>query len=462
VVKSVYRKLKHIHMIGIGGTGMNGIAEVLLNIGYKVSGTDIEPNEATQRLARLGAEISIGHSSEKVVGADVIVVSSAIKEDNVEVQEAKRRKIPVIPRAEMLAELMRMKYGIAVAGSHGKTTTTSMIAQVLESGGYDPTIIVGGRLNTIGAHAKLGAGDFMVAEADESDRSFLLLSPFIAVLTNLDEEHLDQYKTVDEIKKAFVNFANKVPFYCPIILCLDDSNLQSLVPSLTRRIISYGFSTQADIFSRDMEFEKFSSFSALYWKGKKLGQMRLNVPGNHNVLNAMAAFVVGLDLDLEPQLIFQALESYRGAGRRFELKKEVDGIMIIEDYAHHPTEVKATLNAAKSGWPRRVVAVFQPHRYSRLSLLTKKFATSFNQADVLIVTEIYPAGETPIAGVTGRALFEEIEHFGHKNVLFEPKKEKIPSLLAKIAQKEDMIIILGAGNIYQIIPDLIKALEERG
>jgi UDP-N-acetylmuramate--alanine ligase len=440
---------------------MNGIAEVLLNTGYKVSGTDIEQNEVTQRLARLGAEVSIGHSAEKVLGADVVVVSSAIKEDNVEVQEARRRKIPVIPRAEMLAELMRMKYGIAVAGSHGKTTTTSMIAQVLESGGYDPTIIVGGRLNTLGAHAKLGGGDFMVAEADESDRSFLLLSPFIAVLTNVDNEHLDQYKTTDEIKRAFVNFANKVPFYCPIILCLDDSHLQSLIPSLTRRIISYGFSAQADIFARDMEFKNFSSTSNLHWKGKKLGQMRLNVPGNHNVLNAMAAFAVGLDLDLKPQLILQALESYRGAGRRFELKKEVKGIMIIEDYAHHPTEIKATLNAAKRGWARRVVAVFQPHRYSRLSILMKEFATSFNQADVLIVTEIYPAGETPIAGVTGRVLYEEIGYFGHKNVLFEPKKEKIPSLLAKIAQKEDLILIMGAGNIYQIIPELAKILEER-
>ncbi|MCK4263913.1 MAG: UDP-N-acetylmuramate--L-alanine ligase, partial [Candidatus Aminicenantes bacterium] len=268
-------------MIGIGGTGMNGIAEVLFNLGYKVSGTDINENEATQRLVSLGVEISIGHKAEKVEGADVVVISSAIKEDNVEVGEARRQKIPVIPRAEMLAELMRMKYGIAVAGSHGKTSTTSMIAQVLEVAGFDPTIIVGGRLNTIGAHAKLGEGDFIVAEADESDRSFLYLSPFIAVLTNLDEEHLDQYKSVDEIKKTFVNFANKVPFYCPIVLCLDDSNLQSLVPSLERRIITYGFSAQADIFARGQQFEKFSSISTLYWKGKKLGNLNLNVPGIH-------------------------------------------------------------------------------------------------------------------------------------------------------------------------------------
>lgn len=449
-------------MIGIGGTGMNGIAEVLLNTGYKISGTDIEENEATQRLSSLGAEISIGHEAEKVGGADVVVISSAIKGDNVEVQEARRRKIPVIPRAEMLAELMRMKYGIAVAGSHGKTSTTGMIAQVLESGGFDPTIIVGGRLNTVGANAKLGEGDFIVAEADESDRSFLLLSPFIAVLTNLDDEHLDQYKTIDEIKKAFANFANKVPFYCPIVLCLDDGNLQTLIPWLERRIITYGFSAQADIFSRDKQFEEFSSTSTLHWKGNKLGELKLNVPGVHNILNAMAAFAVGLDLDIPPQLIFQALEGYRGAGRRFELKREINDVMIIEDYAHHPTEVKATLDAAKKGWPRRVVAVFQPHRFSRLSILMKSFATSFNQADILIITEIYPAGETPIAGVTGRALFEEVEQFGHKSVFFEAEKKRIPSLLADLVQPKDLILVMGAGNIYQIIPDIIKTVEKRG
>jgi len=449
-------------MIGIGGTGMNGIAELLLNMGYTISGTDITRNEATQRLARLGAKISIGHKAEKVEGADVVVISSAIKEGNVEVEEARRQKIPIIPRAEMLAELMRMKYGIAVAGSHGKTSTTSMIAQVLESGGFDPTIIVGGRLNTVGAHAKLGEGDFIVAEADESDRSFLYLSPFIAVLTNLDDEHLDHYSTIDEIKKTFVNFANKVPFYCPVVLCLDDPNLQALIPSLERRIINYGFSAQADIFARDKQFEKFSSTSTLFWKTKKLGKLRLNVPGNHSIYNAMAAVAVGLDLDIPPRLILQALESYKEAGRRFELKKEVDDIMIIDDYAHHPTEIRATLEAAKKGWTRRIVAVFQPHRFTRLSILMKSFATSFNQADVLIITEIFPAGEDPIADISGRVLYEEIEQFGHKNVFFEPDTKKIPSLVGKVAQPGDMILVIGAGNIDQIIPDIIKILEGRG
>lgn len=459
--KQASKKLKHIHMVGIGGTGMNGIAEVLFNLGYKVSGTDINENEATQRLVSLGVEISIGHKAEKVEGADVVVISSAIKEDNVEVGEARRQKIPVIPRAEMLAELMRMKYGIAVAGSHGKTSTTSMIAQVLEVAGFDPTIIVGGRLNTIGAHSKLGEGDFIVAEADESDRSFLYLSPFIAVLTNLDEEHLDQYKSVDEIKKTFVNFANKVPFYCPIVLCLDDSNLQSLVPSLERRIITYGFSAQADIFARGQQFEKFSSISTLYWKGKKLGNLNLNVPGIHSIYNAMAAVAVGMDLDIPVSNIFQALENYRGIGRRFELKKKINNIMVIEDYAHHPTEIKTTLDAAKKGWPRRIIAIFQPHRYSRLSLLMKEFGTAFNEADILIITEIYPAGENPIAGVSGKALYKEILQFGHKNIYFEQDLKKIPSIVGKLVLQKDMIIVMGAGNISSVIPGIIERLGRK-
>ena len=462
MVKRVYKKLNNIHMVGIGGTGMSGIAEVLLNMDYNISGTDIEESEVTQRLARLGAKISIGHKAEKVEGADVVVISSAIKKNNVEVEEARRRKIPVIPRAEMLAELMRMKYGIAVAGSHGKTSATSMIAQVLESGGFDPTIIVGGRLSTVGAHGKLGSGDFIVAEADESDRSFLYLSPFIAVLTNLDDEHLDQYTTVDEVKKAFINFANKVPFYCPIILCLDDSNLKDLIPSLDRRIINYGFSPYADIFARYRHFDKFSTTSTLYWKGKELGKLRLNVPGNHNIYNAMAAVAVGLDLDIPPRLILQALESFKGTGRRFELKKIVRDIMIIDDYAHHPTEIIATLEAAKRGWKRRRVVVFQPHRFSRLSLLMESFAAAFTDADVLITTEIYAAGEKPIAGVSGRVLYQEIKQSGHKNVFFEHNMKNIPPLVGKVAQSGDLILVLGAGNIYKIIPDIIKTLEGRG
>jgi UDP-N-acetylmuramate--alanine ligase len=361
----------------------------------------------------------------------------------------------------MLAELMRMKYGIAVAGAHGKTSTTSMIALVLEYGGFDPTIIVGGRLNTIGANAKLGEGDFIVAEADESDRSFLFLSPFIAVLTNIDDEHLDQYNSVEEIKKTFVNFANKVPFYCPVILCLDDPNLQSLIPSLERRIITYGFSSQADVFARDETYENFRSTSSLYHRGKRLGTLKLQVPGKHNISNAMAAVAVGLDLDMPSKLILEALESYTGTGRRFELKKEVNDIMVVEDYGHHPTEIRATLDAAKRGWPRRVVCVFQPHRYTRLSLLMNKFATAFNQADVLIVTEVYPAGEPPIRGVSGKTLYEEIQQSGHKSVFFEPNMNKIPLLVKKVARPKDLILVQGAGSIYKIVPDIIANLEDQ-
>jgi len=459
VTKKTYRKLKHIHMIGIGGTGMNGIAEVLLNLGYTVSGSDIAANEATRRLARLKARVSIGHKAENVRGADVVVVSTAVREDNAEVVEARRGQIPVIPRAEMLAELMRMKNGIAVAGSHGKTTTTSMIAALLDKAGFDPTIVVGGRLNTIGANARLGTGDFFVAEADESDRSFLYLSPFIAVLTNIDAEHLDHYPNVEEIKSVFVRFANKVPFYCPVILCLDDPNLQSIIPALERRIITYGFSAQADVSARDMRFEGFTSASTVEFKGRELGRLELRVPGKHMIANAMAAVAVGLDLEIPPPLILEALAGFEGTGRRFELKARVRDIMVIEDYGHHPTEIRATLDAAKRGWTRRLVVVFQPHRYTRLAHLMGEFATAFNQADVLLLTEVYPAGEDLIPGATGRALFEEVRRFGHKNASFEPVMARIPARLKTLVRPGDTVIFLGAGNINRIVPNFVKRLE---
>ncbi len=461
MTKKGYRKLQHIHMVGIGGTGMNGIAQVLLNLGYAVSGSDLQDNEATHRLRSLGAEIAIGHRAENLGRADVVVISSAVREDNVEVRQARLRQIPVIPRAEMLAELMRMKYGVAVAGSHGKTTTTSMTALVLEAGGYDPTIIVGGRLNTLGANAKLGEGDFIVAEADESDRSFLYLSPFIAVITNIDEEHLDQYPDIEEIKRTFVNFANKVPFYCPIILCLDDPHLRSILPALERKVITYGFSTEADITARDLAFREFSSEASLFRHGRPLGRLRLHVPGPHNILNAMAAAAVGLDLEIPPDVILAALEGYTGTGRRFELRGTAGGAMIVEDYAHHPTEIRATLGAAKGGWGRRVVAVFQPHRFTRLSKLLPRFAEAFEDADVVIVTEVYPAGEEPIPGATGRALFEEMQRRGHPGIRYEPDLARVPEAVAEAVRPGDIVIVLGAGNINRTIPEIIRRLEEK-
>lgn len=461
MTKKGYRKLRRIHMVGIGGTGMCGIAEVLLNLGYEVSGSDVQDSDVLRRLRDLGAEVAVGHAAENIRNTDVVVISSAVRETNVEVLEARTRLIPVIPRAEMLAELMRMKYGIAVAGSHGKTSTTSMTAVVLDAAGYDPTVIVGGRLNTLGANARLGTGDFIVAEADESDRSFLFLSPFIAVLTNIDNEHLDHYTSIEEIKSTFVNFANKVPFYCPVVLCLDDPNLQGIIPVIDRKVITYGFSAQSDISVRDCRYKDFSSAGRLFHQGRELGELVLQVPGKHNILNAMAAVAVGLDLDIPVETILAALRGYTGTGRRFELRAEVGGVMIIEDYAHHPTEIQATLDAARGGWTRRVMAVFQPHRYSRLSHLMKEFATSFNQADILIVTEVYPAGEDPLLGVTGKALFDEIRHFGHKNIYFEPEMKAIPTLAASLAGTDDMIVVLGAGPINRIIPDLIQKLEER-
>ncbi|MCP2520091.1 UDP-N-acetylmuramate--L-alanine ligase [Candidatus Aminicenantes bacterium AC-708-M15] len=454
-----YGKIKNMHFVGIGGEGMCGIAEVMLNLGYKISGSDLRDTEITRRLARLGAKIFKGHKPEHVREADVVIISSAIKEDNIEVKEAKRLNIPVIPRAEMLAELMRMKYGIAVAGSHGKTTTTSMIAHVLEKAEFDPTIILGGRLKTIGANAKLGEGDYIVAEADESDRSFLYLFPYIAVITNVDEEHLDQYGNIEEIKRTFVNFARKVPFYSSVVLCWDDPNTRDLIPFIERRIITYGLSSQADIHAKDIKFEEFGSVSTVYYNNKKVGKLKLNVPGEHNILNALAAIGVGLDLEIPSSIILEALENYPGIGRRFELKAKLNDVLLIDDYAHHPNEIKATLQAAKHECKRRVVVIFQPHRYTRVYYLMEEFADSFDLAEVLIITEIFPAGEKPIEGINGYKLYEEIKKHGHRNVLYEKDLYKIPELLKKIINPGDLIITMGAGNIYRIIPEIIDLME---
>jgi UDP-N-acetylmuramate--alanine ligase len=454
----MFKKFQHIHFVGVGGIGMSGIAEVLLNLGYKVSGSDVKRSAITDRLETLGGKIYEGHDAANIEGAQVVVISTAVRPDNVEVIEAVRRQIPVIPRAEMLAELMRLKYGIAVAGSHGKTTTTSMIAMVMERGGFDPTVVVGGRLNTLGSNAKLGSGDFMVVEADESDKSFLKLSPTIAIVTNIDREHLDFYKDLDEIRDHFVQFVNKVPFYGAVIICLDDQNVQAIIPHITRRIVTYGLSAQADISASSVEISRdsFGSTFTVRWRGEEMGRIRLNVPGVHNICNALAAVGVGLDLGMNFQVIAEALESFRGAERRFQIKGQVfknggserDGVLVVDDYGHHPTEIRATLAAAKSTG-RRLIVLFQPHRYTRTQALREEFARSFYDADVVLLTDIYAASEDPIEGVTAQVLAEEIERFGHRNVRYIGGVDEGAKALAEVAQAGDLVLTLGAGNVWR-------------
>ncbi len=448
----MFSKFQHIHFVGIGGIGMSGIAEVLLNLGYRVSGSDMRRTAITDRLEKLGGIIHEGHAASNIEGAHVIVTSTAVRSDNPEVTEALRKQIPVIPRAEMLAELMRLKYGIAIAGSHGKTTTTSMTAYVLTQGGLDPTVVVGGRLNAWGSNAKLGKGDFILVEADESDKSFLKLSPTIAVVTNIDREHLDFYKDLDEIKSHFVQFVNKVPFYGAVIICLDDPNVQAIIPLITRRIISYGMTAQADISASQIEVmhDKFGSAFNIRYRGQDLGRVRLNVPGMHNVSNAMAAIAIGLDLELSFEVIALALEEFRGAERRFQIKGErPDNILVVDDYGHHPTEIRATLAAAKSSG-RRLVTLFQPHRYTRTAALREEFARSFYDADVVLLTDIYAASEEPIEGVTAQALAEDIERFGHRNVRYIGAVEEGAKAIAAVVQPGDLVLTLGAGSIWKV------------
>ena len=448
----MFSKFQHIHFVGIGGIGMSGIAEVLLNLGYRVSGSDVKRTAVTDRLEKLGGTIHEGHAASNIEGAHVIVTSTAVRSDNPEVTEAVRKQIPVIPRAEMLAELMRLKYGIAIAGSHGKTTTTSMTAYVLTQGGLDPTVVVGGRLNAWGSNAKLGKGDFILVEADESDKSFLKLSPTIAVVTNIDREHLDFYKDLDEIKSHFVQFVNKVPFYGAVIICLDDPNVQAIIPLITRRIISYGMTAQADISASQIEVmhDKFGSAFNIRYRGQDLGRVQLNVPGMHNVSNAMAAIAIGLDLELSFEVIASALETFRGADRRFQIKGErADNILVVDDYGHHPTEIRATLAAAKSSG-RRLVTLFQPHRYTRTAVLREEFARSFYDADVVLLTDIYAASEEPIEGVTAQALAEDIERFGHRNVHYIGAIEEGARAIAAVVQPGDLVLTLGAGSIWKV------------
>lgn len=454
----MYGKIDKIHFVGIGGIGMSGIAEVLLNLGYKVSGSDLRRSEITERLATLGGEIFYGHLRENVFGADVVVISSAVKDDNPEVQEARENLIPVIPRAEMLAELMRMKYGIAIAGTHGKTTTTSMVATLLGYAGIDPTIVIGGRLNSLGSNARLGQGKFLVAEADESDGSFLKLSPTIAVVTNIDADHLDFYSGIEEIKDTFVEFINKVPFYGLAVLCLDSDNVADIIPRVNKRFITYGLSAQADIRACDIKLEGLSTSFVAQYRGERLGEISFKMPGSHNVLNALAAIGVALELNVSFSVIQEGFRDFGGVGRRFQIKGEVNDIMVVDDYGHHPTEIRATLAAATSGWDRRLVVVFQPHRYTRTKELFDEFVKAFHDADVLILTDIYPAGEEPIEGVTAEALARSVRQHGQKDVTHIADREELVAHLLEILKPGDIMLTLGAGNIWQTGELLLQKL----
>jgi len=454
----MYGKIEKIHFVGIGGIGMSGIAEVLLNLGYKVSGSDLRRSDITERLAGLGGEIHYGHERKNIAGADVVVISSAVKEDNPEVLEARECLVPVIPRAEMLAELMRMKYGIAIAGTHGKTTTTSMVATLLGHGGIDPTIVIGGRLNSIGSNARLGQGKFLVAEADESDGSFLKLSPTIAVVTNIDADHLDFYSGIEEIKDTFVEFINKVPFFGLAVLCLDSGNVADIIPRVKKRFITYGLSAQADFRARDIRLSGLSTSFVAQYRGETLGEITFRMPGAHNVLNALAAIAVAMELNVPFSVIQEGFRNFGGVGRRFQVKGEVNDIMVVDDYGHHPAEIRATLAAAKGGWDRRLVVVFQPHRYTRTKELYDEFVKAFYDADVLVVTDIYAAGEQPIEGVSAESLARSIKNHGQKEVTHISSREQLLDHLVNELRAGDLVLTLGAGNIWQTGESLLQKL----
>jgi len=455
-----FGKATHIHFVGIGGIGMSGIAELLINLEYDVSGSDLKDTAVTKRLTSLGGNISIGHRGEHVGEADVVVYSSAVGQDNPEILEARDRNIPVIPRAEMLAELMRLKYGIAIAGAHGKTTTTSMVASILMCGHLDPTVVIGGRLDIWGgSNAKLGQGDILLAEADESDGSFLALSPTIAVVTNMDHEHVDHYGSMEAIRQTFVNFINKIPFYGVAIVCLDNEEIQGIIPELRKRCLTYGMTSQADLRARGVEQEGLGVSFEVNYKDRSLGRMVVGMPGEHNVLNALAATAVGLELDLDTEVIREGLRSLGGLERRFHVKGQKGDILVLDDYGHHPTEIVATLKTAKECWPeRRLVVAFQPHRYTRTKAVFDRFVISFNEADVLVVTSIYSAGEDPIDGVTGEGLAQGIKEHGHKEVIFCPQEEEVLSTLLSVIRPGDLVITLGAGNIYGVGDRLLERL----
>lgn len=445
----MFKNIKNIHFVGIGGIGMSGMAEILLNQGFKISGSDKTLTDITVRLSDLGMKIYEGHSADNVSDADVLVYSSAVTEDNPEVVEARTRKIPVIKRAEMLAECMRMKYGIGIAGTHGKTTTTSMVGLVLTEGGIDPTIIVGGKLSGLGGtNARLGDGEYIVVEADEFDRTFLRLTPTIAAITTLEKEHLDTYKDLEDIKTAFIEFANKVPFYGFVVLCLDEPALQEIIPAINKKVYTYGLTAQADLRAVNVQHDGYKTKYTVKYHGEELGKVELQIPGVHNVKNSLVAVCIGLELGIPFATIKDALEKFSGVYRRFEVKYDKE-IMVVDDYAHHPTETSATLDGIRAGWDRRLIAVFQPHLYSRTRDFYQEFGRSFLNTDIFICTDVYPAREEPIEGITGEIIAEAAKKFGHKNVVYLKDKNTVPEYLKEIMKPGDIIVTMGAGDIWK-------------
>lgn len=455
------KKTKHIHFVGIGGIGMSGIAEVLLNLGYQVSGSDLRESAITRRLTSLGGTINLGHQAEWIEGADVVVTSTAVKVDNPEVTAAHEQHIPVIPRAEMLAELMRLKkFGIAIAGSHGKTSTTSIVGCMLAHAGLDPTVIIGGTVNAFGTNAKLGEGEFLVAEADESDGSFLKLSPVVEVVTNIDLEHLDYYNDIEEIKETFLEFISKIPFYGAAIICIDDPNIAEIFQFVDKRVITYGLTAQAEVQAREIMTDGLNSSFDVYRKDEFLGRVTITQPGLHYVYNSLAAVCVGLELDISFPVITEALADFSGVQRRVEIKGEKQGVTVVDDYGHHPTEVKATLAALRGAWPkRRLIVLFQPHRYSRTQGLFKEFCTAFHGADVLVMTDIYAASEVPIEGVSGEALLLATKQHGQRQTLFVADVEDLASEVVPLLRRGDVVLTLGAGNILNAGEAILQGLD---
>jgi len=462
----MFAKIQRIHFIGIGGIGMSGIAEVLLNLGYQVSGSDLRCSAVTERLAKMGAAIAEGHRGENIAAAEVVIVSSAVPRDNPEVVAAHAQHIPVIQRAEMLAELMRLKYGIAIAGMHGKTTTTSMVAAVLAGGGLDPTVVVGGRVDAMGSNARLGKSHYLVAEADESDRSFLKLSPILAVVTNIDREHMDCYRDMQDVEDTFLQFMDSVPFYGAVIACNDNDDLRRLLTGVRRRTMTYGLREDSDFLisnlqcGRSNESEALSRFRVCY-RGRDLGEFELHVPGAHNVSNATAAIAVGIGLDVRLEDIRSALATFSGVDRRFQMIGTADGVTVIDDYGHHPTEIRATLAAARQCGFARIHVIFQPHRYTRTQLLLDDFATAFRDADSVLVLGIYAASEQPIAGITAELLAERITEAGGQEALYVPSFAEAAHLAAAAAKPGDMVLTLGAGSVYQLAPQVLQQLQAR-